>query len=403
MSLALRQKKVLSANFLGRPDDTQFYGPAFPSDKRITRNMQNHPENVTIRSFDLVSQGQPLEKRERVFLSSTLRPDDALIQIAGCGVCHTDLGFIYDGVRTGSPLPLTLGHEISGVVVQAGQNRQALIGQKVVVPAVIPCGECLLCKKGRGSICRKQIFPGSDVAGGFASHLVVPGHCLCVVDEAMLSQSGLTLPDLSVLADAVSTPYQAVVRSGLGKGDTAIVVGAGGVGGFAVQIAHALGANVIALDVSEERLSAISAYGAKHCVCTKGRDPNDVRKEISAYVKAQGLNPLEWKIFECSGHPGGQTQAFTLLTFGAFLSVVGYTLEKVQLRISNLMAFDATAQGNWGCVPSLYPDALQLILSSQIKLLPFIERRPLSSINTTVHELHDGLLRKRPVLVPDFS
>lgn len=365
--------------------------------------MHHKTSSVRVCSFDLIAQGQPLQKREREVDTSGLRDEDVLIEIAGCGVCHTDLGFIFDGVRTGSPLPLTLGHEISGVVVGAGRKQTIPIGRKVVVPAVIPCGQCAVCKKGRDPICRKQIFPGSDVPGGFASHIVVPGHCLCEVDDAQLSQSGLGLADLAVLADAISTPYQAIVRSGLGPGDTAIVVGAGGVGGFAVQIAHAVGAQVIALDVNEERLAAISSFGAKHTIVTKGRDPNDVRKEVNSYVKTQGLNPFEWKIFECSGHPSGQLQAFTLLTFGSFLSVVGYTLEKVNLRLSNLMAFDATAQGNWGCAPSLYPAALKLILEKRISLLPFIEQRPLSRINETIGDIHEGRLRKRPVMIPDFS
>jgi 6-hydroxycyclohex-1-ene-1-carbonyl-CoA dehydrogenase len=232
---------------------------------------------------------------------------------------------------------------------------------------------------------------------------VVPGHSLCLVDDVALVNSGLGLADLAVLADAVSTPDQAIVRSGLRAEDTVVVVGVGGVGGFAVQLAAARGGRVIALDVSEERLAAIAPYGAQHCICTKGRDPMEVRKEIAAYVKQQGMSPLEWKIFECSGHPSGQLQAYALLTFGAFLSVVGYTLEKVTVRLSNLMAFDATAQGNWGCLPSLYPEALGLILSGKIALLPFIERRPLSAINDTMQELHHGLLRKRPVLIPDFD
>ena len=365
--------------------------------------MGQDDRSVHIQSFDLVATGQPLVRADRRVDLHNLRSDEALVRVAGCGVCHTDLGFVYDGVRTGSPLPLTLGHEISGVVEAVGAELGSLRGKQVVVPAVIPCGRCGLCAAGRGSICRKQIFPGSDVCGGFASHIVVPGHSLCAVDDTRLKHSGLELADLAVLADAISTPYQAVIRSGLRKEDTVVVVGVGGVGGFAVQIAAALGGRVIALDISEERLASVAPYGAQHCICTKGRDPMEVRKEVTHYVKQHGMNPLEWKIFECSGHPGGQTQAFALLTFGAFLSVVGYTLEKVTLRLSNLMAFDATAQGNWGCLPSLYPDALRLILDGQIALLPFIERRPLSSIIATMQELHQGLLRKRPILIPDFT
>ena len=68
-----------------------------------------------------------------------------LIKVAACGVCHTDLGFYYDGVPTRHPFPLILGHEISGTVVEAGDGAEDWVGKQVVVPAVIPCGECDAC------------------------------------------------------------------------------------------------------------------------------------------------------------------------------------------------------------------------------------------------------------------
>lgn len=355
---------------------------------------------VHIQSYPMVKPGAPMERTEQVYSTSSLGEGEVLVQVAGCGVCHTDLGFYYGGVRTGHALPLTLGHEISGVVVASGANEEALIGKSVIVPAVIPCGACDLCWAGRGSICRKQIFPGSDVHGGFASHVIVPGRGLCVVDETALSASRLSLADLSVIADAVSTPYQAVIRSGLVRDDVAIFIGAGGVGGFGVQIAAALGAHVIAVDIDEARLEVIAQHGAAWTVCSKDKDPQAIRKAVSEHVKAQGWSPFAWKIFETSGHPRGQETAFGMLTFGAHLSVVGYTLEKVTVRLSNLMAFDATAQGNWGCLPSHYPAAVKLVLDGKVKLGPFIERRPMSQINETFADLHEGRSRKRPVLIP---
>ena len=126
----------------------------------------------------------------------------------------------------------------------------------------------------------------------------------------------------------------------------------------------------------------------------------ELKKRLRAYAKEKGLPVTQWKIFETSGHPRGQETAFALLTFGAHLSVVGYTLEKVTVRLSNLMAFDATAQGNWGCLPAHYPRALALVLEGKVKLGPFIEKRPMSQINETFADLHEGRSRKRPVLVP---
>ncbi len=359
--------------------------------------------SVNIQAWHMEAGNRPLVLSDRAVESSALGDDEVLIRVAGCGVCHTDLGFFYDGVRTGHELPLTLGHEISGVVEAAGADKEDLVGAAVIVPAVIPCGRCELCAAGRGSICRKQIFPGNDVHGGFASHVVVPGRGLCVVDRDALGKSELELADLSVIADAVSTAYQAIVRSGLTEGDVAIFVGAGGVGGFGAQIARAMGAHVIAIDVDDERLAGLAEYGPALTINPGERKPREVKKQIGAHVKEEGLGRTGWKIFETSGHPRGQELAFALLTFGAHLSVVGYTLEKITIRFSNLMAFDATAQGNWGCLPEHYPKILDMVLAGRVELAPFITRRPMSTINDTFSELHEGSLKKRPVLIPDFS
>jgi 6-hydroxycyclohex-1-ene-1-carbonyl-CoA dehydrogenase len=93
--------------------------------------------------------------------------------------------------------------------------------------------------------------------------------------------------------------------------------------------------------------------------------------------------------------------AFGLLAHGALLSVVGYTAKPVELRLSNLMAFDATAIGNWGCLPEHYPAVTALALSGKIKINPFIERRPLSSINDVFEQLHHTSVRGRIVLIPE--
>lgn len=82
------------------------------------------------------------------------------------------------------------------------------------------------------------------------------------------------------------------------------------------------------------------------------------------------------------------------------MSVVGFTLDKVEIRLSNLMAFDARALGNWGCAPELYPEALDLVLAGKVKVTPFIERRPLADINRVFDLVHRHELKRRVVLVP---
>jgi 6-hydroxycyclohex-1-ene-1-carbonyl-CoA dehydrogenase len=325
---------------------------------------------------------------------------EVVVAIAGCGVCHTDLGYLYDGVRTNQPLPLALGHEISGRVVAAGAGAQTWLGKSVIIPAVLPCGECDLCKRGLTTICRAQKMPGNDIQGGFASHIVVPGRGLCEVDPARLERAGLELAQVSIVADALTTPYQAVRRAGVTPGSLAIVVGAGGVGGYCVQVARAFGATVVAIDVDDSKLAAIAAHGAALTLNSRNLDTKAIKAAVNDFAKANGLRRTEWFIFECSGSAPGQLTAYGLLVHGATLSVVGFTMDKVELRLSNLMAFDARALGNWGCPPEHYPAALDLVLDGKVQIAPFVETRPLATINDVFPAVHRHEIRQRVVLVP---
>jgi len=354
--------------------------------------------------WEMTDVGQPLVQSSLEL--DTPGNDEAWIQVAGCGVCHTDLGFLYDGVKPRCSLPLALGHEISGIVVSVGAGFAHLEGKAVIVPAVTPCGSCDSCRAGHGTICAKQLMPGNDVQGGFATHVRVPARGLCVVDDPAaltgetIGKSGCTLAELSVVADAVTTPYQAIDRAKVTEGDVVVVVGLGGVGGFAVQIANALGATVVGVDIQDEKLKALEPYGLAHGLNAKNFDTRTLRKEVRSFCKAQGLPLTRWKIFECSGSAPGQELAWSLLVHGAYLSVVGYTLPKIEVRLSNLMAFDAKAVGNWGCLPELYPAALDLVLQGRVALAPFVETHPLSNIQEVLEGAHEHRFSRRPVLVP---
>jgi len=353
-------------------------------------------KETVMKAIRFTAVGAPLEIHD--VLMPLPADDGVVVRVAGCGVCHTDIGFWKDGVPTRHPLPLTLGHEISGVVADAAPALQHWIGREVIVPAVIPCGDCELCRAGRGNACRRQLMPGNDMDGGFAEFLAVPGRGLCPVED----RGDYSLADLSVIADAVTTPYQAVVRSGLSPGDLAVVVGVGGVGGYAVQIAAALGAHVVALDVDETRLEAMAAHGAGLVVHTAGGDFRAIKKQVSDFASANGIASHRWRIFECSGRPGGQEMAFGLLGHAGTLMVIGFTLEKVALRLSNLMAFDATVQGSWGCRTELYPEAVALVTGGRITLHPFIERFPMSRAPEVLQRVADHAISKRAILVPDW-
>jgi len=228
----------------------------------------------------------------------------------------------------------------------------------------------------------------------------VPYRDLCVVD-----QRNLPLSRLAVIADAVTTPYQAAVRADLKEGDRVIVVGAcGGVGVYMTQVAKALGAaTVVGIDIDDAKLQESLEYGADMVINSRGKSPRDVQGEFKALCKEAGVpHNWGWKIFEVSGSKPGQETALQLLSFVGKLIVVGYTAAKTEYMLSKLMAFDAEMIGTWGCLPQYYPEILKLVQAGKVQIEPFVETRPMSTIREVFALAHDRKLTKRVVLEPDF-
>ena len=328
-----------------------------------------------------------------------LQAGEVLVEVAGCGVCHTDLGYFYDGVPTVSAPPLTLGHEISGTVV-AGD--EAWIGKEVIIPAVMPCRRCILCKTGRGNRCLAQKMPGNSLGpyGGFSSHIPVPSIDLCEVKD----RGEIPLSHLAVVADAATTPYQAAKRADLQPGDNVVVIGiTGGVGQYVGQTVKALGARtVIGIARNQEKLDRALRFGADFVINSTDKDARAVSKEFRGLCKEKGLPNTGWKIFEVTGAKAGQEIGLSLLGFTGKLIVVGFSLAKTEYAIGRLMAFDAEVIGTWGCLPEYYPIVLDMVMSGKINMEEFVETRPMSSIAETFAEAHKTPPMKRIVLTPDF-
>jgi 6-hydroxycyclohex-1-ene-1-carbonyl-CoA dehydrogenase len=338
-----------------------------------------------------------LEKKE--IPVPKLQPGEVLVEVAGCGVCHTDLGYFYDGVPTVSKPPLTLGHEISGTVVD---GDGAWMGKEVIIPAVMPCRKCILCKTGRGNRCLDQKMPGNSIGlyGGFSSHIPVPSIDLCEVKN----RGKIPLSHLAVVADAATTPYQAAKRADLQPGDNVVVVGiTGGVGQYMGQMTKALGAKtVVGIARNQEKLDRALKFGTDFVINSTDKDANAVSKEFRGLCKDKGLPMTGWKIFEVTGAKPGQEIALTLLGFTGKLIVLGFSLAKAEYAIGRLMAFDAEIIGTWGCLPEYYPIVLDMVLGGRINIESFVETRPMSSIAETFKGAHKSPPMKRIVLTPDF-
>lgn len=297
---------------------------------------------------------------------------ETLVKVTACGVCHTDLHYLDHGVKSYKPPPIILGHEASGVVADGPKK-----GARVLIPAVVTCGTCAMCRRGRENICESMRMFGNHVDGAFAEYVVAPTKDLIPVPD------GIDLEDVSIVADAVSTPYHAVVNRGQVKpGDTVVVWGCGGVGMNAVQIAAALGARVFAVDRVREKLEIAKSLGAEGGILAEG----DTAKAVRAATGGADV------AFECIGHPEVIKSAAAAIRPGGRLVLVGFCGSPVELSAGRIMFTEQEVIGSLGCRPVDYPRILSMVKRGMLKLKPLITNRfGLDEINRAFDLLREGV------------
>ena len=190
---------------------------------------------------------------------------DALIKVAGAGMCGSDVHAVDDPIRYGYPLPMTLGHEVTGWVYETvGTAARVEPGTAVAVYSMISCHRCLACAEGRANLCRRR-FPqaiGASQDGGMADYVIGPL-------ENLVELGDLDPVASAPLTDAGMTSMNAVqlARPSLTPGSRCVLIGIGGLGHLALQIVYAMTpALVIAVDIAEDRLASAARLGAWHCV-----------------------------------------------------------------------------------------------------------------------------------------
>lgn len=320
--------------------------------------------------------GRPLEVTE--VETPTPGPAEALIRVAGCGLCHTDLHYVDHGVKTFKPPPLILGHEAAGTIEALGETvTDRAVGDRVLIPAVLSCGRCSYCREGRENLCEGLAMLGNNMDGAYAEFVTVPASELVPVPDS------LPLEKACVIADAISTPYHAVKHRGrIRMGDTVAVVGCGGVGLNLVQCATVAGGRVIAIDVNEQRLELARRLGAIEAI-----NPEEIER-LDKHVRSRTDGGVD-VAFEAIGTPGTIQTAFSLLRKGGRLCVLGYSHEPVSISAAKLMYYELEIGGSLGCGGGEYPEILQLVETGQLQLDPVV------SGNVPLEDINDGLDRLR--------
>jgi propanol-preferring alcohol dehydrogenase len=191
----------------------------------------------------------------------TIAADEVLIEVEVCGVCHSDL-HVADGDWTQLvgivKKPLILGHEIVGRVLERGDAVESVqIGHRVGVPWVQwTCGKCEFCREGNENLCVQQRITGVMVDGGYAEFAKAPASHVVRIPEALSSEQAAPLLCAGV------TVHRALKQAHIRDGQRLAVFGVGGLGHIAIQIARAAGAEVTAIDTSEEKLALAKSLGA---------------------------------------------------------------------------------------------------------------------------------------------
>ncbi|MCP4419894.1 MAG: alcohol dehydrogenase catalytic domain-containing protein [Chloroflexi bacterium] len=314
---------------------------------------------------------------------------EVLIKVAACGLCHTDLHYIDHGTPTFKKPPIILGHEVSGTIAGVGDGvTDWKEGDRVLLPAVYGCGTCAMCRTGRENVCERMVMFGNNVDGGYAEYILAPAKdTLALPDELPLIES-------AIIADATTTPYHAVVNRGQVKpGDRVVVFGCGGIGINVVQVAAAVGAQVIAVDIADQKLEWARELGAH--ITLNSTKFERIDKEIRK-LTGGGADIG----FEAIGNPVVQSQTFNSLRTGGRFVVVGFASKPMQLNTGKVMYREMEIIGSLGCRAVDYPRVIELARQGKIKVKELVTARfSLDDINEGLDVLRAGT-GIRSVVVP---
>ncbi len=315
-------------------------------------------------------------------------PSDVIVRIGGAGVCRTDLHII-EGLwrdRVSVTLPYILGHENAGWVEEVGSGVTALKrGDAVICHPLLSNGATLAARRGN-DMHAGGAFPGIDANGGYAELLATTERALVKLPQTLAPK------DVAPHADAGLTAYHVAKKASrhLLPGEYAVVIGAGGLGHIGIQALRALcAATIIAVDRSPTALALARESGAEHLVTADGN-------EVAAVLDLTHGNGAE-SVIDFVGEGSAIAHGLAMTRNAGFYYVVGYG-GKIELPTMDLIVSEKTIVGN---LVGTYPDLVELIALAERGRVRLATREyPLSQANTALHDLKDGKVKGRAVLIP---
>jgi D-arabinose 1-dehydrogenase-like Zn-dependent alcohol dehydrogenase len=317
--------------------------------------------------------------------------EDILVQVRAAGVCHSDAHY-RAGTSPVRSLPLTLGHEVAGVVHAAGPGVKGVsIGDRVCLHYNVTCGDCTWCASGNEQFCASGLMIGHHRDGGFAQYIAVPAR------NALPLPAEIPFPAGATLMCASATAFHALRKARLAAGETAAIIGVGGLGMSAVQLARAFGAmTVFAVDIREESLALAARYGAV-AVDARSADPVD---QIRKLTGGRGVDVA----VELIGMSRTMHQAVRCLAPLGRAVLVGITKEPLTLdTYTEVLGGETQVIGSNDHLLAELPTVIEMARRGILDTTQVVTRTiPLAAaaVNAAIDGLEKGAAGIRTVIVP---
>jgi len=343
----------------------------------------------SMRAVQLVRLGNPLEQADVPL--PDIGPADALVRVTACGICHSDAHY-RAGVSQIDSLPVTLGHEVAGLVESVGEKvTHVSPGDRVYVHYLVSCGCCSFCSGGDEQFCAKAQMIGKHWDGGYAEYIKVPGRNVFALPDEISFEQG------AVMMCSSATALHALSKAHLKRGDSVAIFGFGGLGFSALQLSRAFGSQEIyVVEVNPTKLVSIAALGGVAIDAAAG-DP------VRQILEATGGRGVDVSL-ELVGSAVTMGEAVRCLGILGRAAIVGLTTESLALfPYSELINKEAELIGVSDHLAAELPLLMQLARSGKLRF-PSGTLRSVDldamQINAALKAVDNSIDHIRTVIVP---
>lgn len=342
-----------------------------------------------MKAVRLIEPGQPLKMQEIEIPS--IGPQDVLVRVKAAGICHSDVHY-RTGISPVQPLPMTLGHEVSGLIEKTGSGVTHLKpGDRVSLHYMATCGHCTYCNQGSEQFCTSGKMIGKYRDGGYAEYIVVPARSAFRLPDEIPFEQG------AILMCSSATSFHAIQKARLRPAETVAIYGAGGLGFAALQIALAYGASrVYVVDIKTGKLELAEKLGAIPINASQG----DPVAEIKKLTGGRGVDVA----LELIGLPLTMRQAFQSLAIMGRVAIAGVTDRNLEIApYDELINKEAEIIGVSDHLAQEIPQLFDLVLAGKLNAGAMITQTiPLDEklINETMDRLKNFSDDVRVVITP---